>query len=131
SKSRGSLDLTRRETLLAGGDQGPAVVAGQAGKSLLVAQVTGAKPAMPRNGTPLTPQEIADLRAWIDAGAPWPKGVVLAAGKDDRPRVDAEWWSLRPLQRPALPMVRDAAWCRTPVDRFILATLETRGLRPS
>src|SRR3954467_10777861 len=128
-KSRGGLDLTTRARLLRGGDQGEAIVPGKAEKSLLIEQITGAKPSMPRKGAPLSAAELADLRRWIDAGAPWPKGVDLAdsAGK---PVVDANWWSLRKLQRPALPAVKDGAWVRTPVDRFILAKLDEKRLKP-
>jgi hypothetical protein len=42
-----------------------------------------------------------------------------------------DWWSFRLLNRPAIPRVNDKAWLRTPVDSFILATLESKGLRPS
>ena len=41
-----------------------------------------------------------------------------------------EWWSLRPLTRPEIPSVQDAAWSDQPLDRFILAKLEAQGLRP-
>jgi hypothetical protein len=41
------------------------------------------------------------------------------------------WWSLRSLRRPAVPAVKGRAWVRTPVDAFILAALEARGLRPA
>ncbi|MFM1872157.1 MAG: hypothetical protein RL398_1579 [Planctomycetota bacterium] len=41
------------------------------------------------------------------------------------------WWAYRPLQRPDLPAVRDAGWARTEVDRFVLAGLEARGLKPA
>ncbi len=44
---------------------------------------------------------------------------------------DREHWSFRPLQRPEPPTVEDAGWCRTPIDRFILAPLEAEGLRPA
>jgi hypothetical protein len=44
---------------------------------------------------------------------------------------EAVWWSLRPLGRPALPAVKDVGWCRTPLDRFVLAMLESKGLRPA
>ena len=40
-------------------------------------------------------------------------------------------WTYRPLQRPAAPAVKDGAWVRTPVDAFILAKLESQGMRPS
>ena len=40
-------------------------------------------------------------------------------------------WAFQAPVRPALPAVRDSAWVRTPVDAFILARLEAKGLRPS
>jgi hypothetical protein len=129
-KDRGGLDLTTRERLLEGGGQGPAVVPGSAAKSLLVQMVSGDKPKMPKQEEPLTPQQVADLRQWIDGGAAWPKSVSLGDGTR-RAVVGRDWWSLRPLTRPEIPAVRDGAWVRTPVDAFILATLEAKGLRPS
>src|SRR5436309_974355 len=53
-KSRGGLNLSTRDALLKGGDGGPAVVPGQAAASLLVEQVSGPKPKMPKQGPPLT-----------------------------------------------------------------------------
>jgi hypothetical protein len=44
---------------------------------------------------------------------------------------DRRHWSYRPLQAVAPPAVHDGAWCRTPVDRFIAAALEARGIRPN
>jgi len=43
----------------------------------------------------------------------------------------AEHWAFHPIARPPLPSVADAGWCRTPIDRFILAELERRKLRPA
>jgi hypothetical protein len=127
-KRRGGLDLSARAGLLAGGDSGPAAVPGKASASLLLAKVRGPAAAMPRQGPKLTAGEIDALARWIDAGAPWPRGVVLAA---ERRRPGGDWWSLRPLVRPAVPAVRDTGWVRTPVDAFVLARLEAAGLRPS
>ncbi len=126
AKTRGGLDLSTREGMIKGGDQGPALVPNDAAKSLLLSAVSGPKPTMPKKGDPLAAKQVADLRRWIDAGAPWPKGVTVA--EDARPRVDAEWWSLRPLRRPETPAVKGG---RTPIDAFILATLEAKGLRLS
>ncbi len=128
-KVRGGLDLTTRAGLLRGGDEGPAAVPGDAGKSLLVRMVSGDKPKMPRQGAPLSSEQVADLRKWIDAGAEWPKAVVLAA--DEKPKAGGDWWSLRPLTRPAVPDGKGRDWVRTPVDAFVLSTLEAKGLRPS
>jgi hypothetical protein len=129
-KSRGGLNLTTRESLFKGGDQGEALVPGKAGKSLVVEQISGTKPAMPKKGSALSSQEVADIRRWIDAGAPWPKGMRLQDA-DGRPVVDANWWSLRPLSRPPLPVVKETGWVRNPIDRFIFSKLEEKGLKPS
>jgi Protein of unknown function (DUF1553)/Protein of unknown function (DUF1549)/Planctomycete cytochrome C len=129
-KSRGGLNLSTRDALLKGGNGGPAVVPGQAATSLLVEQVSGPKPKMPKQGPPLTAAEVAPLRTWVDRGAPWPRTLLLTASTP-RPNVGPDWWSLRPLVRPPLPAVLDRAWVRTPLDAFILAALEANGLRPS
>src|SRR5262249_28745439 len=123
--------LSTRQSLLAGGDNGEAVIPGKADRSLLIAQISGTRPAMPRKGNPLSAEEIADLRRWIDAGAPWPKGLTLLIA-DAKPIVDANWWSLRPLARPTIPQIRNLkSEIRNPIDAFILAKLEEKGLRPS
>jgi mono/diheme cytochrome c family protein len=127
-KSRGGLDLTTAKQLLAGGDTGPAIVPGKADWSLLIEMVSGPKPRMPQKGAKLTGAEVASLKKWIDEGAPWPTGVTLV----DRAAGDKEtWWSLHPLTRPSLPEVKDRGWVRTPIDAFVLARLEERGLRPA
>src|SRR5262249_44877103 len=45
--------------------------------------------------------------------------------------VGADWWSLRPLVKPEVPVVKDNGWVRTPIDAFILARLHAAGLKPS
>jgi mono/diheme cytochrome c family protein len=126
AKKRGGLDLTTRAGLLAGGDKGAAVKPGAAGDSPLVDAVSGAEARMPKKGPKLTADEVGALRRWIDVGAPWPKDVVLAADKSA-----ADWWSLQPLRRPAVPAVKDRDWGKTPIDAFILSTLEEKELTPS
>ncbi|MCA8964345.1 MAG: DUF1549 domain-containing protein [Planctomycetes bacterium] len=42
----------------------------------------------------------------------------------------ADWWAYQPLVRPAVPAVAQADWPRNPIDAFVLAGLEDRGLRP-
>ena len=127
-KSRGGLDLSSRSALLEGGDKGPAIHPGNATGSLLHKMVSGAKPKMPRGQPPLAAEEVADLGRWIDGGAPWPEQLSLV-DKDKKP--GETWWSFQPLQQPPLPEVKDKDWCRTPIDRFILAGLEKEGMKPS
>src|ERR1700674_4089981 len=67
-KPRGNLDLSTRERMLKGGEHGAALVPGDAGKSLLVALISGPEPKMPKQGAHLTSEEIARVRYWIDQG---------------------------------------------------------------
>jgi hypothetical protein len=46
-------------------------------------------------------------------------------------RADSDWWSLQPVRRPELPLVKNAKWVRNPIDAFVLAKLEGKGLTPS
>ncbi|MFZ9916592.1 MAG: DUF1549 domain-containing protein, partial [Phycisphaerales bacterium] len=41
------------------------------------------------------------------------------------------WWAYRELRKPDAPEVADAAWCRSDIDRFLLARMEAKGLRPA
>jgi mono/diheme cytochrome c family protein len=123
-KKKGGLDLTLRERALAGGQSGPVIVPGEPDESLLVEKVTGGE--MPPTGA-LSADQVATVRAWVEAGAPYP-GERLAAR-----RAGADWWSLQPVRHPAPPEFRgaDSAWLRTPVDAFVLAGLEAAGLKPA
>jgi hypothetical protein len=85
---------------------------------------TGTNARMPLGGQLPAPQ-IALIKAWIDAGAVWPDNLVSSTAPK------AKHWAFVPPQRPALPAVQDAKWVRTPIDRFILAKLESEGLKPS
>ena len=107
-----------------GGDSGPAVAPGDSAKSRLFLAVTaadGVKP-MPPTGQPLDAAQVAVLKAWIDAGAAAPVDEVAAVNKH---------WSFRPVVRPAEPAVKNEAWVRNPIDRFVLARLEKEGVAPS
>ena len=65
--------------LAKGGDSGPAVVAGMPDESLLVSAIRyGGEPRMPPDGK-LKDQEIADIEAWVKAGAVWPDAPASAA----------------------------------------------------
>ena len=128
TKVRGDLDLTGRAALLKGGQTGPAVAPGDSTASLLFAKVQAGK--MPP-GRPLGADEVELLRRWIDAGAPWPKDVTLRPDKAETGRAGLDWWSLQPIRWPAIPAVKDRQWMNTPIDAFILAGLEAKGLTPA
>lgn len=127
-KQKGDLRLDRRADAFKGGESGPAVVVGKSVESLIVKRIsTKDSERMPPKGDGLKPDEIASIQAWIDAGAKWPDTL---AGTNVDP---ADWWSLKPLHRPALPSLtaEDAANVRTPVDAFILAKIREQKLTPA
>ncbi len=132
-KLKANLSVEFRESLLKGGETGPAILPGDPDNSLLIKAVRYTDPdlQMPPKDQKLPDQQIADLEAWVKMGAPDPRvaGATLAAadwGKNRR-----EHWSFQPLQKVQPPEVADAAWVATPVDAFILAKLEASHLKPA
>jgi len=124
-KQEAGLRLDTAKLARRGGDSGPAVIPGSADKSPLLRKVLHADPEqrMPPEGKPLRPAEIDHLRAWIQSGAKAPA--------DERPEADpAEHWSFRPLRRPPVPRPANSAWVRNPIDAFIAAEHQARGLVP-
>jgi hypothetical protein len=133
------LDLRTREGLLKGGSRGAAIKPGDADESLLYRFVAGEeKPRMPM-GEELSEYQIGLLKQWIDKGAIWEDGE--ARGEGDKEKVYAaskpitdeqrNYWAFRKPSRPQIPKVKNRSWVRTPIDAFILAKLEEKGLQPS
>lgn len=109
------LSITSRASLLAGGTHGPAIEPGNSSGSLLMLKVTGQRGAvMPASGAPLSGDQIAALRAWIDAGALWPEAATIPAG----------WVAPIAPRQPELPTGGDPH----PVDRFIGAYFAQHAL---
>ncbi len=125
---KGKLDLTTAKSARAGGKHGPAVVPGKLDASLLWEHVSDG--SMPPK-KPLTGDEKAAFKKWILDGAAWAGGAIDPYRFTSDARAGYDWWVLQPVARPALPAVKDAAWCKSPLDRFILAKLEAKGLAPS
>jgi hypothetical protein len=120
------LDLRDPQTILKGGKRGPAVVPGNADASLLYKAVRREGDVqMPPGKMALTASEVKTLRDWINAGARWES--TAAAKAADAP----SWWSFRKPVRPPVPAVKDASRVRNPIDAFILAKLDQKGLRPA
>ncbi len=135
TNAKGGLRVDDRNGLLNGGKSGPAIVPGDPAKSLLLQRVTikNAKRRMPAEGTALLPEEIADLTEWIKDGVAWPAvKVPTSIGKKraDYERLKREHWAWQPLTNPTPPAVKDVAWPRDDLDRFILAKLEAKNLHP-
>ena len=129
---RGKLDLSRRTSILKGGDSGPAIVPGKPEKSLLIERVADGSMPPAKHGPRLTKAEVAALRDWVKAGARWPKDRRLHPFEfSTNKRAGYDWWSLQPVKRPRLPEVRNRIWLRNPIDAFVLAKLESKGVAPA
>jgi mono/diheme cytochrome c family protein len=124
-KSRGDLVLDSVNAILTGGQSGPAIVPGEPEKSLLLRAVRHetAELKMPQGKAKLSDADIAVLAEWVKQVKPPEERVA---------RVAADWWSLKPLVRPALPSIgnRQSA-IANPIDAFIAAKLREMNLPPS
>jgi hypothetical protein len=126
---KGQLSLTTAEHLL----HNEYVVPGRPDDSPLIGLVVGRldeiRPAMPKDGTPLTQIQVDVLKQWIAQGAFWDKDVVLHVPT----AADRSWWALRPLVQVRPPEIRplEKDWRNHPIDRFIGAKLAEVGAQPS
>ena len=124
-KREGGLDSRLVRQLLAGGESGPAIVAGKPNESLLWSRIESEE--MPPKGK-LSKAEKKVLHDWIDQGAktarPEPVSVPVETEWTEEER---SYWAFQPVQRPRLPSVVNTDRIQTPIDHFLLAELEPRG----
>ena len=132
-KVKGGLKLTTRADLLAGGDSGPAVVPGDAARSLIVEAVAyHGEMKMPPKGR-LKDADIAAVTAWVNAGAPWPDGGATTVAPAKKPGAlftdeQKAFWAFQPVKPVGVP---DAPGAATPVDAFLRVALSAKGLTPA
>ncbi len=127
----GELRLTTRREILQGGGSGPAMRIAAAESSLLWEKL--ASNDMPKGGPALSAEEKGFIRTWINEGA-----ASLTSATDDAndgntasEKTASEHWAFRPPQRPSVPAVQHTERVQNPVDAFIIAALEAKGLKPS
>src|SRR5262245_8154833 len=130
------LDLRTRESLLRGGKSGPAIVPGKPDESLIVKKIGEQQMPPPElqeqySVRGLTDDEFARLKTWMAAGAPSDNEQPIDVSPDSDPLVgaqDRQHWAFRPPARPAVPSVRATNLVRNPLDAFLLAQLEDKGM---
>src|SRR4051812_4496896 len=133
-KVQGGLRIDAPEELLKGGGSGPALVPGDPDASLLIKAVRYSDPElqMPPKNKKLSAEQIASLEAWVKMGAPLPHSSNASAPSlRDVAEARARHWAFQPVTKPSLPVVKQSRWVRTPVDNFVLATLEKNHLQPA
>ncbi|HLX63578.1 MAG TPA: PSD1 and planctomycete cytochrome C domain-containing protein [Planctomycetota bacterium] len=150
AKPKGALSLETRELLMKGGKSDKAIMIGDSAKSILIRYVAGLEDEMempPKGkGAPLTAQQIALLRVWIDQGAKWPDGLKIEPKPEDKnsaavaqsetkkidPQSNRGHWAFKCPAKPALPtLAKFADKVQSPIDAFVLARLEKDGLAPA
>ena len=132
-KQQAKLRLDSGTSIRQGGDNGPAVVASNPANSPLIERITStdASNRMPAEGKPLTAEQIALIKAWIEQGAVSPD--------NEQPEPDPrEHWAFKKPVRPAVPEISNSksqisnfkSDLRNTVDTFVLAKLDEHGLTP-
>ena len=134
-KQKGGLRLDLRDAMRDAGDSGEkAIVPGDAEASELIRRVASSDELerMPPSGPPMSAEGVRLLKRWIDEGAPWSGGESDArrAGPGEMVVTDGDrqHWSFRPLRAITPPTVAHGEEAPNPIDRFVLAALEGRGL---
>ena len=145
-KQKSHLRLDSLKGALAGGDSGPAVVPGKPEESLLVLAIAHGDdaPKMPPSKK-LQKPVVEDLTRWVAMGAPWTPGEGEPAAASTAPAhsskirkqgqpisgEDRAHWAYQPIHRAALPPVSDPSWSKNPIDAWVLAGLDAKGLTPN
>src|SRR5215813_1024498 len=130
------LDLSTAAGLQQGATSGPIISKDDPEKSRLL-EVLRYQSAtkMPPMGK-LPDAQIADIAAWAKLGAPWPEKPVTTA----EPKKSAQYeftaeqrafWAFQPVKDYPPPAVKNSSWPKSPVDNFILAKLEEKGITPA
>jgi mono/diheme cytochrome c family protein len=120
-KQEAAFRLDHKPSAMKGGDFGTAILPGKSADSRLVHAIEGKNPKMrmPRKGDPLSAEQIAVIRRWIDEGAAWPDS---ASAKLEQ---KTDHWAFKP------PVKVNPPAGGNPIDAFIRARLEKEGLKPS
>jgi len=134
-KVKGNLLLDTRDGLLKGGDLGPSIVAGDPDKGLLLKALKWTDDDLKMPPKKRLPGDVvADFETWIRQGAVDPRSNVAAVATKKAPPDFAtarQRWPFMPVKEPALPAADNTDWAHNPIDRFLLARLKEKGLKPA
>lgn len=133
-KHRGNLQLDSLKHALVGGDSGPAIVPGNPDESILIQAINYDGYEMPP-GQKLSDNQIARITEWVAMGAPWPASdgdaVAMVRKAGTIADEDRAWWSFQPIVSPPVPELKQFPAPANPIDAFVLAALEEKGLQPN
>lgn len=133
-EQNGELRLDHRSFAIRGGELGPAIDTDDLADSQLLRAIEYEDLEMPPSGR--LPDEAREiLRRWVMQKAPWSPGPPpeesathgdFAVSPEDR-----EHWAYQPIADVTVPEVDNRDWAENPIDRFVAARLEAKGLSPN
>jgi hypothetical protein len=132
-KQKGDLRLDYRDGLLKGGEEGAAIIPGDAKKSILLQSMDHSHETlqMPKKRTKLDAQILADFAEWINRGAPDPRTKApedsITPAWSDLLQVRRNWWSFQPVASPSIPAGKSVRV----IDRFLDVKIAAAGITPS
>ena len=138
------LDLSTGEGFVHGGQSGVLIAKEAPAESRLLKVVSyDERQKMPPTGK-LKPAELETLANWVKLGALWPGAPTESAAPAEKPKTsgvrvngmkltdsDRGFWSFQPVKDQPPPKVKDQKWAKAAIDKFILAKLEEKGIRPA
>ena len=134
-KPKAGLRLDSREAILTGGESGPAAITGKPDESLLVDVIGYRNTVQMPPKAKLPDADIVTLTEWVRRGLPWPNSKPTTPGPapaqppaTDYTDEQKAFWAFQPMRHPFPPAVHSSGWIRSPIDQFILAELEAKGL---
>ncbi|MFP6766099.1 MAG: PSD1 and planctomycete cytochrome C domain-containing protein [Planctomycetaceae bacterium] len=124
-KQEAGFRLDDKDAALSGGDTGESILPENSAESLLIRYVAGIDEniVMPPEGDLMTEKQVGILRAWIDQGAVWPDAEKTSTKNTH--------WAYQAIAVQTPPVVKNGQWIRNPVDAFVLARLEQKGIAPA
>src|SRR5947208_5867581 len=126
-KLQGGRDRRLQRLMLTGGDDGPVIVPGKPGQSLLFKLVHSGE--MPKRDKKLTREQVALIKQWIAAGAktarPEPAELGKGGGITEEERA---FWSFQPIRQPKIPPTKPKDRARTPIDAFLVSAMAKQKL---
>ncbi|HBH53457.1 MAG TPA: hypothetical protein DDY91_16350 [Planctomycetaceae bacterium] len=135
-KAKGGFSLETADAARRGGDSGPAFTPGKPDEGLLMEVLKHTGDIKMPPAAKLADSQIADIQKWLLLGAPWPAdkggtepipGAGFSISDEQR-----QFWSFQPVPATVVPpAVKNESWAAGPIDRFVLAELEAKGLTPS
>ena len=127
----GSFDLSDRDSIVSSGKISETAATSRLLKLIQHEQ----EPHMPFQQAKLPDDAIDKIARWVDLGAPYDEPLVDKPAAGDGPLEitdkHREFWAFRPLAKRPPPAVPEEDWARTPIDRFVLEKLVSKGLTPN